>query len=132
MLADVLVLQDDQHFHLLGRTSDIIHVAGKRSSLAHLNFHLNRIEGVDDGAFWLDDDVAESVVRPIAFVVAPLLTAKKITTALREHLEPAFVPRRVVFVDALPREDTGKLKADIWRSFVLRTLARRDARATPP
>ena len=132
VLADVLVLQDDQHFRLLGRTSDIIHVAGKRSSLAHLNFHLNRIEGVDDGAFWLDDDVAESVVRPIAFVVAPLLTAKKITTALREHLEPAFVPRRVVFVDALPREDTGKLKADIWRSFVLRTLARRDARATPP
>ena len=59
------------HFRLLGRANDLIHVAGKRSSLAHLNFHLNRIEGVEDGAFWLPDDVAEGVVRPVAFVVAP-------------------------------------------------------------
>jgi acyl-coenzyme A synthetase/AMP-(fatty) acid ligase len=56
---------------LLGRANDLIHVAGKRSSLAHLNFHLNRIEGVDDGAFWLPDEVADGVVRPVAFVVAP-------------------------------------------------------------
>ena len=35
-----------RRFRLLGRANDLIHVAGKRSSLAHLNFHLNRIEGV--------------------------------------------------------------------------------------
>ena len=122
-LADVLVLQDAHHFKLLGRANDLIHVAGKRSSLAHLNFHLNRIDGVADGAFWLPDEVAEGIVRPVAFVVAPDRSAAEIIQALRDTLESAFVPRRVVHVDALPREATGKLTVSALRSFALQTLA---------
>jgi 3-hydroxymyristoyl/3-hydroxydecanoyl-(acyl carrier protein) dehydratase len=121
-LADVLDLEDENHFRLLGRANDLIHVAGKRSSLAHLNFQLNRIAGVEDGAFWLPDEAAEAVVRPIAFVVAPALTAGAIIAALREELEPAFVPRRVLQVDALPREATGKLTVAALRQFALERL----------
>lgn len=122
-LADILTLHNSREFGLLGRANDLIHVAGKRSSLAHLNFHLNRIDGVDDGAFWLPDEVPGTVVRPVAFVVAPKLTAPAITQALRQHLEPAFVPRRIVHVTALPREATGKLTANALRTFALQTLA---------
>ncbi|MCC7455677.1 MAG: acyl-CoA synthetase [Nitrospira sp.] len=122
-LADVLELLDERHFKLLGRANDLIHVAGKRSSLAHLNFHLNHIDGVDDGVFWLPDEVAGEVVRPIAFVVAPRLGARQIIDALRRELEGAFVPRRVVHVNALPREATGKITAQVLRKFALRTLA---------
>ena len=121
-LADVLVLQDAHHFKLLGRANDLIHVAGKRSSLAHLNFHLNRIDGVADGAFWLPDEVTEGIVRPVAFVVAPDRSAAEIIQALRGELESAFVPRRVVHVAALPREATGKLTVSALRSFALQTL----------
>lgn len=123
-LGDVLELLDSQRFRLLGRANDLIHVAGKRSSMAHLDFVLNHIEGVEDGAFWLPDDVVEGVVRPVAFVVAPRLAARDIVAALRHHLEAAFVPRKVVHVDALPREATGKLVAATWRAFALRTLRR--------
>jgi acyl-coenzyme A synthetase/AMP-(fatty) acid ligase len=123
-LADLLELIDAQHFRLLGRTNDLIHVAGKRSSLSHLNFHLNRIAGVQDGAFWLPDDVHEGVVRLVAFVVAPTLSARQITDALRREVEAAFVPRRVVHVDRLPREATGKLTTQRMREFALQTLAR--------
>ena len=126
-LADVLELQDARHFRLLGRANDLIHVAGKRSSLSHLDFHLNRIEGVEDGAFWLPDDVTEGVVRPLAFVVAPTLTSHQLIKALRERLESAFVPRRVVHVAALPRESTGKLTAAALRRFALQTLAAAEA-----
>ncbi len=129
-LADVLDLQDSRHFKLLGRANDLIHVAGKRSSLAHLNFHLNRIEGVDDGAFWLPDEVAEGVVRPVAFVVAPTLNAAQIITALRAQLESVFVPRRVVLVEKLPREATGKLTVAALRQFALAHLAAAPAAAT--
>lgn len=114
-LADVLELHSPTTFRLLGRANDLIHVAGKRSSLAYLNFQLNRVEGVEDGAFWLPDDVAEAVVRPVAFVVAPALSAAEVIAALRRVLEPAFVPRRVVHVAALPREATGKLTAAALR-----------------
>ena len=122
-LADILTLHNEREFGLLGRANDLIHVAGKRSSLAHLNFHLNRIDGVDDGAFWLPDEVPGTVVRPVAFVVAPTLSVHAITQALREHLEPAFVPRRVVHVPSLPREATGKLTLNALRLFALETLA---------
>ncbi len=121
-LADILARHNGREFGLLGRANDLIHVAGKRSSLAHLNFHLNRIDGVDDGAFWLPDEVPGTVVRPVAFVVAPTLSAQAITQTLRAHLEPAFVPRRVVHVNALPREATGKLTLHALRAFALQTL----------
>lgn len=111
-LSDILAIDarsDGREFRLLGRANDLIHVAGKRSSLAHLNYHLNSIEGVEDGAFWLPDEVADAVVRPVAFVVAPTLGADAIVRALRTRLDSVFVPRRVLHVDALPREATGKL-----------------------
>jgi len=130
-LADQLELLDGQHFRLLGRANDLVHVAGKRSSLAHLNFHLNRIDGVDDGVFWLPDGQADGVVRLVAFVVAPTLSARQIVDALRPRVESAFLPRRVVHVDALPRQATGKITAQALHEFALRTLpaaARRKAR----
>jgi 3-hydroxymyristoyl/3-hydroxydecanoyl-(acyl carrier protein) dehydratase len=131
-LADVLELLDAQHFRLLGRANDLIHVAGKRSSLAHLNFQLNRIVGVEDGAYWLPDATDEGVVRPIVFVVAPGLSAGALIAALREHLEPAFVPRRVVHVAALPRDATGKLGAEALRRFALQTLGTAPSLAAAP
>ncbi|RZL91314.1 MAG: CoA ligase [Variovorax sp.] len=122
-MADVLELVDAQRFRLFGRANDLIHVAGRRSSLGHLNYHLNSIPGVLDGAFWLPDDVADGVVRPVAFVVAPSLGAAHIIAALRRRLEPVFVPRRVVSVTALPREGTGKLTVRALREFALAQLA---------
>jgi acyl-coenzyme A synthetase/AMP-(fatty) acid ligase len=130
LLADQLELLDERRFRLLGRANDLIHVAGKRSSLAHLNFHLNRIDGVDDGVFWLPDDVTDGVVRLVAFVVAPRLSARQIVDALRPQVESAFLPRRVVHVDALPRQATGKITAQALREFALARLATR-RRRTP-
>ena len=122
-MADVLELVDSQHFRLLGRANDLIHVAGRRSSLGHLNYHLNSVAGVVDGAFWLPDEVADGVVRPVAFVVAPELKAGDLIAALRQRLEPVFVPRRVVHVSSLPREGTGKLTVRALREFALAQLA---------
>jgi len=122
-MADVLELLDARRFRLFGRANDLIHVAGRRSSLAHLNYHLNSIAGVEDSAFWLPDEVADGVVRPVAFVVAPTLSAGEIIAALRQRLEPVFVPRRVVQVKAFPREGTGKLTVRALREFALAQLA---------
>ena len=42
---------------------------------------------------------------------------------LRERLEAVFVPRRVVHVNAFPREGTGKLTVKSLREFALAHLA---------
>jgi acyl-coenzyme A synthetase/AMP-(fatty) acid ligase len=130
-LADVIEVVDSTTFRLLGRSNDLINVAGKRSSLGHLNFHLNSIDGVHDGAFWLPPEAGDGgVVRPIAFVVAPELAAERVheavLTALRRRLDPAFLPRRIVAVAALPREPgTAKLPAGPFAAWAERTLKHR-------
>ena len=137
-LADVLEVIDAQHFRLLGRSNDLINVAGKRSSLAHLNYHLNSIEGVDDGAFWLPpEDAGGGVVRLIAFVVAPQWPAHelpaRVTAALRQRVDAAFLPRRVIKVPALPREPgTAKLPAGPFAAWADQTLAAVARQSAPP
>jgi len=78
---------------------------------------------VQDGAFWLPDDVADGVVRPVAFVVAPELSHDAVIAELRQRLEAVFVPRRVVHVASLPREATGKLGVRALGEFARAQLA---------
>jgi acyl-coenzyme A synthetase/AMP-(fatty) acid ligase len=113
-LADVLEVLDAQHFRLLGRSNDLVNIAGKRSSIGHLNYHLNAIDGVVDGAFWMPPERAgdADVVRLVAFVVAPQLGERAILDALRQRVDAAFLPRRIVQVASLPRDPTGKLPAE--------------------
>jgi acyl-coenzyme A synthetase/AMP-(fatty) acid ligase len=109
LLADVIELRDQKTFVLHGRTADLVNIAGKRTSLAHLNFHLNSIEGVKDGAFVMPEEDDGRVTRLMAFVVAPGLTGETILSALRARIDPAFLPRPLCLVEALPRNETGKL-----------------------
>lgn len=109
ILSDHLEMAADGRFRLLGRPQDMINIAGKRASLADLNLRLNGIEGVEDGAFLHPDDPVEGRGRLIAFVVAPHLSRNEILGALRQLVDPLFLPRAIHFVQRLPRNETGKL-----------------------
>lgn len=109
-LNDVLESVGDEHFLLHGRLADLINIAGKRHSLASLNHLLNSIPGVLDGAFYMPDESDhDRTTRLAACVVAPEIDARRLLAALREHLDPVFLPRPLLFVDALPRNRAGKL-----------------------
>jgi len=58
------------------------------------------------------DGDAASVVRLVAFVVAPGITRERIVAALRDRIDAAFLPRRIVQVPSLPRDPTGKLPTE--------------------
>lgn len=110
-LSDVLDPEADGRFRLAGRRGDMVKLAGKRASLAGLTRILTGIEGVQDGVFLAPEDLdGNPRARLAAFVVAPGMTAKALTAALRERVEPAFLPRPVVMLEALPRDEVGKVK----------------------
>jgi acyl-coenzyme A synthetase/AMP-(fatty) acid ligase len=117
LLADVIELRGRAKFLLHGRTADLVNIAGKRTSLAHLNYHLNSIEGVCDGVFVVPEQEGEAVTRLAAYVVAPGLTSETLTNALRQRIDAAFLPRPLHFVDALPRNETGKLPRQALSEF---------------
>jgi acyl-coenzyme A synthetase/AMP-(fatty) acid ligase len=109
-VADVIELRGAHGFLLHGRNADLINIAGKRSSLGYLNHHLNAIENVEDGSFFCPPAAASAAIeRLCAFVVAPRLSPAQLMNALRERIEPVFLPRPLLFLDKLPRNDTGKL-----------------------
>lgn len=109
-LSDRIEPLSDTHFLLHGRLADLVNIAGKRHSLASLNHVLTTVPGVVDGAFYMPDEVDEPhVTRLAACVVAPELDAPRLLAALRKHLDPVFLPRPLLFVDALPRNAVGKL-----------------------
>lgn len=129
-MGDALELLDAHHFLLHGRKADLINIAGKRTSLAYLNHQLNALPGVTDGVFFMPDDAAhatgseragaEPVTRLVALVVAPTLTAAGLQRALRERIDAAFMPRPLVFVESLPRNETGKLPYDMLAALAAR------------
>lgn len=108
-LSDVIERNADGTFTLHGRTADLVNIAGKRTSLASLNHHLNEMPGVLDGVFFMPDDSEGTMRRPLAFVVAPGLRSEDILSALRNSVDAVFLPRPVYFVETLPRNSTGKL-----------------------
>jgi acyl-coenzyme A synthetase/AMP-(fatty) acid ligase len=119
-MGDVLEVKDEQRFILLGRTEDLVNIAGKRGSLGYLNHHLNAIPGVLDGTFFVRDDEAAAttgVTRLAAFVVAPNLDAASLLEQLRERIDPVFLPRPLLFVERLPRSATGKLPREALLSL---------------
>jgi len=121
LFNDVIELVDEQHFILKGRKEDLINLAGKRTSLAYLNHHLQSCDVLLDGCFYQDDSYPEG--RLIAFVVLKPnqrervshteITSKQTILTIRAHLknkiEPVFLPKKIYFVNALPRNATGKL-----------------------
>ena len=110
-LADIVTLHDEgRRFRLRGRNTDLLEIAGKRASLGDLNRRLLAIDGVRDGVlFQLDDADGSGVRRIAALVVAPGKSEQTIMAALRHAMDPVFLPRPLRIVDALPRNETGKL-----------------------
>ncbi len=105
-------------FRLLGRRTDIVKLGGRRTSLAALNRILAGIEGVTDGIFVAPADLEERpTARLLTFVVAPDRTPEEILGALREKIDPIFLPRRVVRVERLPRNEIGKLSRQALRAL---------------
>ncbi|MEM5275730.1 AMP-binding protein [Cupriavidus taiwanensis] len=120
-LGDAIAQLDEQRFLLHGRKADLLNIAGKRTSLGYLNHQLTAIDGVRDGAFFMPDDAHEGdghVVRLVAVVVAPDLAPARLQQALRERIDPAFMPRPLYFAEHLPRNAAGKLPREALAALV--------------
>lgn len=119
VLADLVELEGDNGFHLRGRNADLLEIAGKRASLGDLNRKLLSIPGVEDGVmFQLDETDGAGVRRIAALVVAPALSEADILNHLQRGVDAVFLPRPLVRVAALPRNETGKLPRDILQALL--------------
>lgn len=121
LLQDVVEQRDGNRFVVVGRSSDMIEVAGKRASLLDLTRRLLAIEGVKEAVVFQPDANAVGTIRRVAaLVVAPNLTSRDVLDRLASGVDTAFLPRPLLIVDKLPRNELGKLP----RENLLRALRR--------
>lgn len=126
LLADLVELHaEGRRFALRGRSADLLEIAGKRASLADLTRRLQQVPGVRDGVMAEAAADAQGVRRLIAIVAVEAdVGDEDILAVLRRSSDPVFLPRRILRVDALPRNETGKLpRAEID------AIVERDAKA---
>lgn len=117
-LDDDLEVIDPERFRLLGRSGEVVKVAGKRLDLGELTQALLAVPGVVDAAAFFPDGDAVSL-RPAALVVAPDVSEHRILAALALQLDAVFLPRPLKKVLSLPRNAVGKLP----RAALLQLLA---------
>ncbi len=111
LLQDRLRALPGNRFQVEGRCQDMIEIAGKRASLGDITARLLTVPGVlDAAAVQSPFPDAAGVQRVHAIVVAADVGDEAILAALRRGLDPVFLPRRIVRVERLPRNDTGKLR----------------------
>jgi len=114
LLQDVLEIGADGTFVVRGRNADMVEVGGKRASLADLTRRLLAVPGVTDGVVFQPGRAdGAAVQRLAALVVAEGVSEAEVLEQLAPGMDPVFLPRPLVFVSRLPRNDVGKLPREM-------------------
>jgi acyl-coenzyme A synthetase/AMP-(fatty) acid ligase len=112
LLQDVIEMRANQSFDIVGRHGDLVEVAGKRASLSDLTRRLMGLPGVQDAIVFQPSGESGGVRRCAALVVAPGLSSREVLRSFRPEVDAAFLPRPLVVVPELPRNEMGKLSME--------------------
>jgi acyl-coenzyme A synthetase/AMP-(fatty) acid ligase len=115
--GDIARIDADGFVWIEGRAGDVINRGGNKVFPADVEEVLRLVPGVTDAAvIGVPDDRLGEV--PIAFVTGAHVEPSVIADFCRDHLVPYKVPVAFHFVDALPRNEAGKvLKSELLRLF---------------
>ena len=128
---DAAVKDKDGHFWVLGRTDDVINVAGHRLSTMEIESAIMECEGVAETAVvGVPNEIKGSI--PVAFVI--LRTGRDPSAEMKQNVcgrvESAIgkiaVPGVIYFSDVLPKTSSGKIMRRLLQEIVTTGAARGD------
>ncbi|OUZ09424.1 long-chain fatty acid--CoA ligase [Aeromicrobium sp. PE09-221] len=110
-LGDIGRLDDDGYLYLTDRLNDMVVSGGVNIYPAEIEACLSTMPAVADAAVFgvSDPEMGEALVAHVQVLPGARIDAEAVRAHVAEHLARYKVPREVVIVDELPREDTGKL-----------------------
>ncbi|PYK93181.1 MAG: hypothetical protein DME40_03935, partial [Verrucomicrobia bacterium] len=106
-IPDDLLEKTQGGYRIVGRSSDLINVAGKKVHPAEVEAEILRCHGVRAAiVFGRESERRNEEIA--ACVVAKGLTERKLLAHCRARLSSWQVPRRIYFVEAIPVNERGK------------------------
>ncbi|RLA06589.1 MAG: hypothetical protein DRQ51_08950 [Gammaproteobacteria bacterium] len=111
-MGDNLQLKNNTNFKIISRIDDLLKVAGNRISASFLQTKLLKISYVDDGVFF------QNSTNHLDLMVASTLSSTTIKQKLTTELDPIFLPKKIYFVEKIPRNENGKLDRDKFKVLI--------------
>jgi len=110
-IDDRVELRPDGTFQYLGRTNELIKVAGKRADAHELETTIRSIPGVTDASVMVHASAGKEprVVCAIAVAEGVIVGREDVAAAIRRQFDSVFVPKSVKVVTRIPRTDRGKV-----------------------
>ena len=109
--------------HIMGRTDDIINVAGHRLSTGQMEQIVATVDGVAECAVIGADDALKGMI-PVAFVVARAgaeddgTMSKRVIAKVREELGAVAALKTAFVVPGLPKTRSGKILRNVLRKIM--------------
>jgi malonyl-CoA/methylmalonyl-CoA synthetase len=117
--GDLATIDQDQYISIVGRSKDLIITGGLNVYPKEIESILDRMQGVTESAVigLAHPDFGEAVT---AIVVrddtADPISASDIISSLKQTLANFKVPKKILFVESLPRNTMGKVQKNILRN----------------
>ena len=115
--GDLGVIGEDGYASIVGRSKDLIITGGLNVYPAEVEGIINDLAGVMESAIIgvPHPDFGEAVVAVVVCSDDTTLNGDEVTARAKDRLAGYKAPKRVVFVDELPRNTMGKVKKNLLR-----------------
>jgi len=107
--GDLGYLDEEGYLFITGRKKELINKGGEKISPAEIDSVLRSHPGVADAmSFMVADPVLGEDIEAMVVRADPLISGEELRRYLLDRLVQFKVPRRIRFVDAIPKNATGK------------------------
>jgi malonyl-CoA/methylmalonyl-CoA synthetase len=115
--GDLGKIDDRGYVHILGRNKDLVITGGFNVYPAEVEAEIDAIEGVMESAIigLPHKDFGEGVTAVIVKKKGSDLSESKILSALEDRIAKFKLPKRILFLDDLPRNTMGKVQKNLLR-----------------
>lgn len=119
--GDLAVKDEDGYIMILGRSDDIIIVAGHNLGTAEVESALVEHEAVAEAAvIGIPDEIKGQAVKAFVILVRGFEPSQKLVSELTYHVRmsigPIAMPAAIEFVDSLPKTRSGKIMRRILKA----------------
>jgi malonyl-CoA/methylmalonyl-CoA synthetase len=115
--GDLARIDEQGYIHIVGRSKDLIITGGYNVYPKEVETEIDAIDGVVESAVVgvPHNDLGEGVTAAVVRSPQSTITAADIAKALETRLARYKLPKRLVFVDDLPRNTMGKVQKNVLR-----------------
>ena len=95
--------------HLTGRLDSVVNISGRKVYPIEIETILTEMEGIGEAAVLAEPDEARGQALVACLVADSAVTRERVLAHLRGRLAPYKLPRRILFLEQMPRNQRGKL-----------------------